>query len=238
MEILQDAGSHRILAIMTGLAGEDPLQLIEVAGRTSYRSQKRITNDSAAKFAEMIRKSGHESVIEHSTMMVEFLYISRGFTHELVRHRLAAFTQESTRYVDKSNFEVIIPPGKDPDEKIVQLETSGQIGAVPIPHKLIVSLRQWMELNKQVYCGLIEAGWRKEDARQFLPIGIRSQIVMTANLREWRHVFELRCAKSAHWEIRRVMVNLLLEVQERVPIVFEDFIVAEDGKSATLKGGE
>src|SRR4030042_3621567 len=224
MEILQNAGSHRILAIMIGLEGENPLQLIELAGRTAYQSREKITDDSAIKFVEMIRKRGHESVIEHSAMTVEFNNVSRGLTHELVRHRLAAYTQESTRYVDESDFKVVIPPGKDSDEKIVTLEISDRIGAVPSPHIFTVSFRQWMQLNEQMYRGLRMAGWVTEDARQVLPIGIKSQIVITANLREWRHIFELRCAISAHWEIRRVMVNLLREAKERLPVVFDDLV--------------
>src|SRR4030042_2487922 len=185
MEILQNAGSHRILAIMIGLEGENPLQLIEVAGRTAYQSREKTTDDSAARFVEMIRKRGHESVIEHSAMTVEFNNVSRGFTHELVRHRLAAITQESTRYVDESEFRVVIPPTKDPDEKVVELN-------LPDGEKLKVSFRDWIDLNEQMYRGLRGAKWVLEDARQVLPTGIKSQIVFTANFREWRHLLELR----------------------------------------------
>lgn len=226
-EILQNAGSHRILAILVGLEGENPLQLIELAGRTSYQSREKITEGSADKFVEMLRKRGHESVIEHSAMTVEFNNVSRGFTHELVRHRLASYTQESTRYVDESNFLVVIPPGKDPDEKLVELNLPGG-------GKIKVSFRDWMELNEQMYRGLRKAGWVPQDARQVLPIGIKSQIVVTANFREWRHIFKLRCAPDAHWEIRRVMLNLLKDVQKRVPVIFDDFEIDEEKMSARL----
>jgi thymidylate synthase (FAD) len=224
-EILKNAGSHRILAIMTGLDGENPLELIELAGRTSYQSRDRITDDSAAKFVEMIRKKGHESVLEHSAMTVEFNNVSRGFTHELVRHRLAAYTQESTRYVDENDFRVVIPPDKDKDEKLVKL-------TLPNGEKVNVSFKEWMDLNEQMYRGLRKAGWVAQDARQVLPIGIKAQIVITANFRQWRHIFELRCSSSTHWEIRRATVNLLRDVQRRVPVIFDDFQIAEDGKSA------
>lgn len=227
-EILQSAGSHRILAIMCGLAGENPLQLIELAGRTSYQSRDRITNESAAKFVEMIRKRGHEAVIEHSSMMVEFNNCSRGFTHELVRHRIAAYLQESTRYVDESNLRVVIPPNKDPDVKLVDLTLSDG-------HTIKVSFREWTELNEQMYRGLRKADWVPQDARQILPTGIVAQIVMTANFREWRHVFRLRCAPDAHWEIRRIMVNLLKDVKQRVPVVFDDFEIDEEKITAILK---
>ena len=227
-EILQNAGFHRILAIMAGLEGEDPLELIELAGRTSYQSRERITDDSAAKFVEMIRKRGHETVIEHSAMTVEFNDVSRGFTHELVRHRLVAYTQESTRYVDESNFRVVIPPDKNPDERLVELVLPGEI-------RVKVSFQEWMDLNEQMYRGLRKAGWVPQDARQVLPTAIKSQIVMTANFREWRHVFRLRCAPDAHWEIRRVMVNLLKDVQKRVPVIFDDFEIDEEKIIARLK---
>ena len=227
-EILQNAGSHRILAIMVGLGGENPLQLIEIAGRTAYQSREKITDESATKFVEMLRKRGHESVIEHSAMTVEFNDVSRGLTHELVRHRLAAYTQESTRYVDESDFRVVIPPDKNSDEKLVELNLPGDI-------KIKVSFREWMELNEQMYRGLRQVGWVSQDARQVLPTAIKAQIVVTANFREWRHIFKLRCDLAAHWEIRQVMVNLLKDVQKKVPMVFDDFEISSDGLSAKLK---
>ncbi|MEA3292874.1 MAG: FAD-dependent thymidylate synthase [Patescibacteria group bacterium] len=227
-KILKNAGTHKILSIMTGLEGENPLQLIELAGRTAYQSRDRITNESAAKFVEMLRKRGHESVIEHSCMMVEFNNICRGFTHEMVRHRLVAYTQESTRYVDESDFKVVIPPDKDPDEKLVNL-------AFPDGNEIKVSFQDWMNLNEQMYRGLRGVDWVPEDARQVLPIGIKSQIVATANLREWRHIFKMRCSSGAHWEIRRVMLSLLKDTQKRVPVIFDDFEINADSESATIK---
>jgi len=214
-KILKRTGHHRILAILVGLNGENPLELIELAGRTSYQSRHKITKDSAKKFIKMLIKRGHESVLEHSAMTVEFNNVSRGFTHEIVRHRLASFTQESTRYVSKNNFKVVIPPDKDKDEKIVDLK-------LPDGKKIKVSFQEWMDLNEKMYQGLKKAGWKTEDARQVLPIGIVSQIVVTANFREWRHIFKLRTAPDAHWEIRFVMKNLLKEVKEKIPIIFDD----------------
>ena len=227
-EVLKNAGSHRILAIMIGLSGESPLQLIEVAGRTAYQSREKINEESATKFVEMLRNRGHESVIEHSSMTVEFNNVSRGLTHELVRHRLMAITQESTRYVDESNFQVVIPPHKDPDEHLVELILPG--GGL-----LTVSFSDWMELNEQMYRGLRKIGWVAEDARQVLPTGIKSQIVITTNFREWRHIFKMRCDRSAHWEIRGVMLSLLRDIQQRIPVIFDDFVISEDGQSATLR---
>lgn len=214
-KILKNQGGHKILAIMAGTNGENPLQLIELAGRTSYQSRDKITNDSAAKFVEMLRKRGHESVLEHSCLTVEFNNVSRGLTHELVRHRIAAFTQESTRYVEEGEFQVVIPPDRDKDEKLVELNLQGG-------GKIKVSFQEWVELNEQMYRGLRKSGWLRQDARQILPTGINAQIVMTANFREWRHVFRVRTAADAHWEIRQVMKNLLEEVKKKVPIIFDD----------------
>jgi len=228
-QILQNAGTYKILAIMAGINEENPLNLIEVAGRTAYQSRDKITDESAIKFSKMLRDRHHESVLEHSCMSVEFNDLSRGFTHELVRHRLASFTQESTRYVDENTFKIVIPPGKNPDEKLVDL-------TLPDGSVQKVSFKDWVELNEQMYRGLRSAGWVPQDARQILPTGIKSQIVMTANFREWRHTFKMRCAVDAHWEIRKVMVDLLKEVQQKVPVVFDDFKISEDGQSAKIEG--
>ncbi|HHE76386.1 MAG TPA: FAD-dependent thymidylate synthase, partial [Candidatus Parcubacteria bacterium] len=139
-----------------------------------------------------------------------------------------AYTQESTRYVDESEFRVIIPPDKDKDEKLFNL-------VFPGGNKFNVSFQDWVDLNEQMYRELRKTGWVAQDARQVLPIGIKAQIVATANFREWRHIFELRCSPAAHWEIRMVMVNLLDDVKKIIPVVFDDFEISEDKKSAILK---
>lgn len=197
---------------------------IEKAGRTCYQSEnKEITNKTAEKFIKMLLRSGHESVLEHSSMTVKFFDVSRGFTHELVRHRLASFSQESTRYVDYAkkgggadldNFEVqfIMPPHRDKQQEILLKD-----GRTIIPEDMVVEFEMY-------YRGLRKAGWVPEDARQFLPIGIKSEIVISANFREWRHIFAMRTAKPAHWEIRGVMSELLREVRNIVPLIFDDFV--------------
>jgi thymidylate synthase (FAD) len=228
MKILQNKGQFKILAIMVGIDGKSPLELIEWAGRTSYKSHHKINKDSAKKFVEMIRNLGHESVLEHSCMTVEFTGISRGFTHELVRHRIASYTQQSTRYVDKSEFTVIAPLDKNLKEKVVELN-------LPNKTKIKISFKDWVNLNEQMYRGLRQAGWVAQDARQILPDGIDAPIVMTANLREWRHVFRLRCDKAAHWEIRYVMIKLLKAVKRKIPVIFDDFIISSDNKTAEIK---
>ncbi len=227
MEILKPPGKFEIMGLLTGLHGESPLQLIEMAGRTAYQSQDKITEESATRFVTMLRKRGHESVIEHSCMIVRFSNISRGLTHEQVRHRLTSPTQESTRYVDESNLRVVCPPDKDPKEKVVDLIFSDG-------GRIHVSFEDWVALNEQMYRGLRKEGWVLEDARQVLPIGVVAQIVITTNFREWRHIFELRCSPAAHWEIRMTMIELLKEVQKLVPVVFDDFVVDEDIPSAKI----
>jgi thymidylate synthase (FAD) len=229
MKILQNDGGFRILALMTGIDGQTPLQLIETAGRTAYQSRDKITDVSALKFAEVLRKRAHESVLEHSCMTVEFNNVSRGLTHELVRHRIASYTQESTRYVDEKDFEVVAPPNKNLEEKLVEVK-------IPGAELMLVKLSftDFVAINEQMYKGLRQAGWVPQDARQLLPTGLNSQIVVTANLREWRHIFKMRCAPDAHWEIRDVMVKLLKEVKQKVPVLFDDFVLSEDGLSATL----
>ncbi len=225
MRILKDAGSFVILTPEEELSAQ--LLRIEIAGRTCYQSGKQeITDETAKKFVHMLLfTKKHESVIEHSYMTVRFNDISRGFTHENVRHRLCAFSQESTRYVDyaieggEENLErfqmkCIVPPHRNENKK-VELEDGRRM-----------SISEMFAEEEKFYRALRKAGWVPQDARQVLPIGIKSQLVVSANLREWRHIFTMRTAKPAHWEIRRVMCNLLEKVQSIIPVIFDDFFEA------------
>lgn len=210
----------------------DQLLRIEKAGRTCYQSEKGpITEDSAGIFASKIMSRNHMSVIEHSAMTVKFFGLSRGFTHELVRHRLAAYSQESTRYVDyakegdelidldRFQMEMVFPPHKDVDKR------------VDLGDGRSMSPREMAQEIETFYRGLRKAEWLAEDARQILPTGLVADIVMTANFREWRHVFEMRTQKAAHWEIRGVMVPLLQRVQVILPPLFGDFEKAGEDKN-------
>jgi thymidylate synthase (FAD) len=174
----------------------------------------------------MILKRGHESVIEHSNMTVQFNNISRGFTHEQVRHRLTAISQESTRYVDYAkegkgpdleNFQLkcVVPPHRDENEKIA------------LEDGRIMSISEMFAEYESFYRALRKAGWLPQDARQVLPIGTKSQIVISANFREWRHIFTMRTQETAHWEIRKVMGDLLEKVKTIIPEIFDDFVEAE-----------
>ena len=224
MKILKNAGSFVILTPEKELRNQ--LLRIETAGRTCYQSEKKeVTLETAKKFAEMIIKLGHESVLEHSSIVVQFNNLSRGFTHEQVRHRLTGISQESTRYVDyakkgagpdleKFQLKCIVPPHRNEHEK-VEVEGGRKMSIVEM----------FAEYEK-FYRALRKADWVPQDARQVLPIGIKSQIVISANFREWRHIFTMRTVKPAHWEIRKVIGDLLEKVQKIVPVVFDDFVEA------------
>lgn len=227
MKILKNQGSFDILTPQYQL--DNILSHLELAGRTCYRSEEKITPESNLKFVRSILRSGHHSVIEHESVSVVFFNISRGFTHELVRHRLAAYSQESTRYVDYTkkgvydldgiHLEIISPPHQDENKQ------------VPLEDGRLMSFVDMATEVEKFYKALRQAGWTPEDARQILPIGIRSQIVITTNLREWRHILSLRTEKHAHWEIRSVLCHLLQELRLRIPVIFDDFVFVGEDKN-------
>jgi len=243
METLKSAGTYQILTPIPEMKAQ--LLRIEEAGRTCYQSDTgNITEESAARFIRMLLKRGHESVLEHSCMTVRFMNLSRGFTHEQVRHRLTAISQESTRYVDYAkggdenpdldNFSLkcIVPPHRDENETFDVVIPEGVHGwmSTASPKTMVMGIRQlrltpakMFAMYEAFYRALRKAGWKPEDARQFLPIGTKSEIVISANLREWRHIFFMRTSKYAHWEIRRVMCNLLTACKKILGPVFADF---------------
>lgn len=194
--------------ILTPINGDEILKLIELAGRTCYKSDNLITPDSAKNFVEKIAQRGHESVIEHYNITVRFI-CNRGFTHELVRHRLAAYSQESTRYCnynkDKfgSEITVIKPFEINEDTKEYDL------------------WKEAMQNAEKSYMAMIENGSKPENARGVLPIDIKTEIVITTNLREWKHIFELRTSKAAHPSMRELMIPLLKEFKEKIPVIFD-----------------
>ena len=207
--------SHKILFI-----SPKPLETIEVAGRTCYKSEDKITKGSAEKFVKMIIKRGHLSVIEHAYMSVRFI-CDRGITHEIVRHRLAAYSQESTRYCNyKGGVTFVIPPwirdincGEYKFEDPLFLPCS--------------SSKVWFHamLDAEIdYIDLLELGWSPQQARSVLPNSLKTEIIMTANLREWMHVFSLRTSKTAHLQMRELMIPLLEEMKILVPIIFDDIV--------------
>lgn len=185
-------------------------KVIEEAGRTSYQSFNRMGEGSEKKFIRMIINLGHLSVIEHAVASFRISDVSRSLTHQLVRHRLASFTQKSQRYVDERNFTFVEPP---------------KIEENPEAHKIYLD---FMESVRETYGKLRDLKIPKEDARFVLPNATTTEIVVTANLREWRHIVELRGSKHAQWEIRRMTIEILKILKREAPTVFEDFVIVGD----------
>ena len=166
-------------------------QLIERAARACYNSAP--NPETRSKFLQGLVKSGHESPIEHAKLTIEVSDVSRAFTHQLVRHRLMSFSQASQRYIKFSG---------DIDNFIVPEDILNNEEAKIVYGK---SLSEIMD----GYNKLCELGIKREDARMLLPNSSETKIVVTANFREWRHFFEVRCDKHAQWEIRRFALSLL-----------------------------
>lgn len=215
--------SFRVLEIMGGTmdmlgAVSGPLELIERAGRTCYKSEERMTEDSAEKFVRMVRERGHESVLEHSAMTVK-LVVDRGVTHELVRHRLCAFSQESTRYCNyKGGVTFVIPPWVYIPEGEHRIDETLEIWKVSAETLWLLQMGQ----AENAYIALLNSGWTPQQARSVLPNSLKTEIVVTANFREWRHIFALRTAGAAHPQMREIMIPLLRWAKNALPAVFED----------------
>jgi thymidylate synthase (FAD) len=193
-------------------ATPDAERVIEQAGRTCYRTEGKITDDSAAAFVRMLVERKHESVLEHSYAVFRIRGGSRAFTHQLVRHRLASISQQSQRYVDEKSFRYIRPPSIDANPKA----------------KAIFDAH--VALCKAAYLRLQELGCPNEDARYVLPNAVESEIVIGANFREWRHIFRQRCYHDAQWEIKAIALKALRIMMEQAPNVFCDFEFATDDK--------
>lgn len=197
--------------ILTDLNPELILKRIEQCGRTCYKSENKITEESCRAFVKSIINRGHEAVLEHFNVTVKFI-CDRGVSHEIVRHRLASYCQESTRYCNysKDSFDseitVIEPLFLTPD-------TFGY--------------DEWKEACQTAegaYFNLLEWGCTPQEARAVLPNSLKTEVVMTANLREWRHFFRLRCAKAAHPQMREIAIPLCKELQKKLPIIFDDVL--------------
>lgn len=208
------------------------LKKIERAGRTCYKSEDMITDTSAIAFCKRILKSGHHSVIEHHSLSARFV-TNRGVTHELVRHRLCAFSQESTRYCNYGGNDIVFiwPVWMDglilpPDDLNLFADS---ILAEPIPYgssdigaaKRFLSALVYSEKD---YKSLLNYGWTPQQAREVLPNALKTEIVVTANIREWRHIFNLRCSAAAHPQIRALMLDALGGFSKAVPGLFDDLV--------------
>lgn len=205
--------------IIEGFYMDDPHSM-ERIGRVCYKSEDKITDDSAEKFLKA-RIGHHESVIEHSALTVRFI-CDRGVSHELVRHRLCAFSQESTRYCNyKGGVTFIIPLWCDIKEGEYATEDHTFYNDVASN-----AVKQWyahMALSEVAYINLLAKGdWSPQQARTVLPNSLKTEIIVTTNFREWRHIFKLRTENAAHPQMRELMQPLLDEVKTIIPYIFDD----------------
>ncbi|MBQ4494447.1 MAG: FAD-dependent thymidylate synthase [Selenomonadaceae bacterium] len=185
------------------------IQKLERAGRVCYKSEGNIKADSAEKFIRGIIKRGHESVIEHATVSFKIV-CDRGVTHELVRHRLASYSQESSRFCDYSagkfggELTFIKPCFWTDDDENFQL------------------WKATMAQLEKTYLAMRAAGARPEEARSILPNSLKTEIFVTMNLRELRHFLKLRTAKAAHPQMREIALKIYQILVEKLPAVFDD----------------
>lgn len=195
--------------------GQKLLQKIEAVARTCYKSEGKIQEGSAAKLVAGLIKSGHEAMLEHASVTVKFV-VDRGISHELVRHRLASFAQESTRYCNYS---------KD--------DFGSEITFI-IPDYLEYKSEGWniwkesMKQAEDAYFKMLDFGLSPQQARAVLPNSLKTEVVMTANLREWRHFFKLRALGTTgkpHPQMLEVAVPLLEDMKNLIPVVFDDLVV-------------
>ena len=207
--------------IESEINGMELLKQIEKVGRTCYKSEGNITEDSAIKFVTGLISRGHEAMIEHNSISVRFI-CDRGVSHEIVRHRLASFGQESTRYCnyssDKFGNEINVIDIKDG----IELDTKMNKLNPAIIKSIIFEWEVAMEDAEKHYLELIKLGATPQMARGILPTSLKTEIVVTMNLREWRHFFKLRTEIVAHPQMREITIPLLQEFKKLIPIVFDD----------------
>ena len=217
----------------------DILKEITECGHVAYQSEQLVTDESAERFVRRLIRDGHESVLEHVSMRVKFT-VDRGFSHELVRHRLASFTQSSTRFCNYSQdrfgneITVIEPvffrdiPDYKKDLLLLDHDTVASIpeGMEVTDHdKAYVNWRHTCSLAEAGYFKLLDLGLKPEEARTVLPNSLKTDVIMTTNLREMRHILDLRAAGSTgkpHPQMLEIMVPLLNELRLKLPALFED----------------
>ncbi len=191
---------------------KDPEKIVAQSARLCYSAlgieelREKLSDKSIRKLVKKIMKLGHNSVLEHATFTFAIEGISRVTSHQLVRHRLASFSQQSQRYVkiNKERFPYIVPKSIEKDEKLAKIF----IDAVK-------------ELDG-IYQLLLDHNIKAEDARYILPQAVTTKMIVSANARELLHIFKLRCCNRAQWEIRELAMNMLKEVKSVAPIIFEN----------------
>jgi thymidylate synthase (FAD) len=213
--------------ILTPIEGNEILKTIERVSRTCYKSEDKITENSAEAMINMLVSRGHEAMIEFFDITVKFV-CDRGVSHEIVRHRVASYAQESTRYCNysKDKFDnqitFIIPCWcENIAEKIIK--GRDEIESFDIPE----DERKWliaMIFSERCYNSLISQNWQPQQARSVLPNSLKTEINVKMNLREWRHFFQLRCSSAAHPQMRELAIPLLKEFKSKIPVVFDDIV--------------
>jgi thymidylate synthase (FAD) len=181
---------------------ENPQQVIERAARVCYQSAEHMTEESASRLLPKLIASGHESPFEHAYASFCLTGCSRAMTHQLVRHRMMSVSQKSQRYVSEKGFDYVVPPS--------------------VPAEFEADFHADMEIVRGMYEKWKQRGLRNEDARFLLPNACASQIMISANFREYRHIFNVRCSPHAQWEIRDACVEMLRVLHGHAPAVFGD----------------
>lgn len=198
--------------ILTDLDGFKALKIIELAGRTCYMSEDKVTDDSCIAFARMLLARKHESVLEHASVTFRMI-TNRGVLAEITRHRIASFSVQSTRYCDYNKKGLtFIKPCFWTENSLLQENKDFRFS-------------MWetaMKQAEQSYNLLIKSGAKPEEAREVLPNSLATTIVCTMNIRELRHMLQLRTSKFAHPEFRKVATMLLIELVSKIPVVFDD----------------
>ncbi|MEA2059941.1 MAG: FAD-dependent thymidylate synthase [Thermodesulfobacteriota bacterium] len=187
---------------------EDIYTHLELAARTCYKSEDKIDRGTAHDLLRRLLKTGHESVIEHISISVRIV-CDRGISHEIVRHRLCSFSQESTRYANYSR------------EKFGREITVIRPFFWEVNSDQYLIWKEAMEACEQAYLALLARGAKAQEARSVLPNSLKTDLIVTANIREWMHIFNLRCSLSSHPQMRQIMVPLLKEFYNRIPVFFE-----------------
>lgn len=194
--------------ILTPLDGYKILKHLELCGRICYKSEEDITSKSCVEFVKRIIQKEHESVLEHYSFSAKFI-TNRAIANEIVRHRIASFSQESTRYCNYSSDKF--------DNEITVIEPTYSLGNA-----------DWFlvcDYAETKYFQLLKQGVSPQLARGVLPLDLKTELIMTANLREWRHFFKLRTAPEAHPQMRELATSLLNELKKDIPVIFDDINV-------------
>jgi thymidylate synthase (FAD) len=193
---------------------------VERCGRICYKSEAKITSDSAPKFVENICRNRHESVLEHSSLTA-IMIGSRAFSHQLVRHRIGAYSQESMRFVNYGKL------------KALKVICPKRIGLRPGFYENIMAPRRqasWLKNQESCYAEYLaelEDGVPPEDARYSLPISCKTEVAVTYNLRQWRHFLRIRTDRHAQWEIRDIATDICTQLKRDMPAVFCDILMED-----------